>query len=192
MPRPPEGSDSEVEKNYRGADREIAGNLTDPGPGLPKAQRKKGCEQKKECAGDLKPDDATNPAKGPQEAADSLADAATCLSCDARGSSCLRLNLGDAVGGRNGLAVNMRRACGGLRSTHDSSAGDAPCNANADAQSAADVLRSHSVYDGSSGSRCISRIGTGSGLLSALNGSKVKRFRAAARIAISRERRSWR
>jgi hypothetical protein len=79
-----------------------------------------------------------------------------------------------------------------LRSAHDSSTGDAPCDTNADAQRAADVLRSHSVYDGSSGSRCISRIGTGSWLLSALNGSKVKRFRAAARIAISRERRSWR
>jgi hypothetical protein len=79
-----------------------------------------------------------------------------------------------------------------LRNTHDLPTGDAPCNANADAQSAADVLRSHSVYDGSSGSRCISRIGTGSGLLSALNGSKVKRFRAAARVPIPRERRSWR
>ena len=192
MSRPPERSDSQVEKNHRSADREIAGNLTDPGPALPKAQHEEGCEQKEECAGDLEPDDATYAAKGPQEAADSLADAAAFLSRDTCGSSYLRLNLGDAVGGRGGLGVDVRRARWGLRGACNPLAGNAPGDANADAQSAANVLRSHPVYDGSSGLRCLSRLGTGSGLLSALNGSKVKRFRAATRIAIPRGRRSWR
>jgi hypothetical protein len=192
VPRAPERSDSQVEKNYRGADREIAGNLTDPGPSLPKAQRKEGCEQKEECAGDLKPDDAAYSAEGPQETADCLADAATGLSCNATGCSYLRLNLGDAVGGRDGLAVDMGRARGGLRGTSNSLAGNAPGNANADAQSTADVLRSHTVYDGSSGLRCFSRLGAGPGLLSTLNGSKVKRFRVATRIPNLRGHRSWR
>ena len=98
----------------------------------------------------------------------------------------MRLTLGDAVGGCGGLSVDMRRARGGLRGACNPLAGNAPGNANADAQSAANVSRSHTVYDGSSGLRCFSWLGAGPGLLSTLNGSKVKRFRVATRIAIPR------
>jgi hypothetical protein len=50
-----------------------------------------------------------------------------------------------------------------LRGTSNSLAGNVPGNANADAQSAADVSRSHTVYDGSSGLRCFSRLGADPG-----------------------------
>ena len=86
------------------------------------------------------------------------------------------------------------------RGTDSSLACNSAGDANADTKSAADVSRFHTVYDGSSGLRYLSRKSAGPacalGLLSTLNRSKVNRFRVATRILLARVRRwcarSWR
>jgi hypothetical protein len=84
-----------------------------------------------------------------------------------------------------------------LRSGSNALPGNSSGDADADAQCATNVSRVHTDYDGSSGLRCFSGYDSGHGsgarqpgggslgLLSALNGSKVKRFQFAGRIPIA-------
>jgi len=197
--RAPERSDSQVKKNGGRAYREIAGNGADPRPALPEAQSEEDCEQKEECPGGFEPYDAANAAEGTEKAANTFADVAPGFCCDARGGFRLGASWRDeARGGGDGLRFGRWRIRRGRRGADNSLACNSAGDANADAESAADVSRFHTVYDGSSGSRCFSRFGAGQGLLlipalellSILNGSKVKRFRVSTRILFARVRRS--
>lgn len=129
---------------------------------MPKTQHEDGCEQKEEAARDLKPDNASNAPEWAQESADSLAEVAAGLSYDPHGGLRRGVGLGDRTrSGRNGLAVDQRCDCGRLRGTANALAGNAPKNAHADAESTADISGIHTVYDGSSGSRCLSWLDVG-------------------------------
>jgi hypothetical protein len=163
----PECGDSEVEKNHSRANREAAGDSADSGPALPKTQSEEGREQKEECAGGLKPDDSANAAEGAEKAADTFSYGAPGFRCDARSGLRLRASWGDE--GRSsgeGLHIGDGLIRTGGRGARNATACDASGDADADTKGAANVSRFHTVYDGSSGSRYISRFGAGQGLLS--------------------------
>lgn len=115
-----------------------------------------GCEnhrrQQKKHSRNLKPQNATHAAKRAQKPADpgghSLADSRRSLRRYRSGSPCSIC--------RDSLRLCNRLISGRLRPGCQPLAGDASGNAEPDAQSPADGLRSHPVYDGSSvrTSRC--------------------------------------
>ncbi len=94
-------------------------------------------KEEEEDTGDFKPEDAAHAAERLKKAAQAAAEAARSLAGHIAG--------GAGCGLRGGLAG------GGLGSGGNALAGDTPGYAQSDAQSAADLLRLHSVYDGSSG-----------------------------------------
>ena len=139
--RPPERAGSQVEKQHNDAGCDpkgpVIGALRPTGADTPKRWRKDDYGQQEEDAGDLEPEDSADAAKGFKESAQATAEAARSLAGYLTSGAGCRL--------RGGL-VGRGLGSGGYALASDSS-GDA----QADAESAADVLRFHSVYDGSSG-----------------------------------------
>jgi len=159
--RAPEGADSQVEKDRRGDDGEIAGNgvAAESGPVLPQAQSEDSGEQKKEEAGDLEPNDAAYAAEGTQESSNAPVGPLPGLGCDLLDRLACSLGLLETGGERHGRAhTGARRAGAGLRMSGNPLPHDAPGDANADAQGAANDSRSHTVYDGSSGHGALRRL----------------------------------
>src|ERR1700691_6002151 len=114
-------------------------------PGAPQGRAKDDDGQEKEDAGHLKPQNAAYAAKGAQKAA--------YAACDTLGRLCGCLTGGPALGGGVGNRADgpghrghSRRGCAGCGAL----AGDASGNPQANAQGAADGVRFHSIYDGSS------------------------------------------
>jgi hypothetical protein len=113
------------------------------GPDTPKGGRKYDNRQEKEDAGDLEPKNATHAAEGAQETAYAAGDSPGDLPSGLTGGATLRGGIGNRLA-RGG-------ACGGLCAGRRMLTRDAPGNPQADAQGAANGVRLHSVYDGSSG-----------------------------------------
>ena len=160
MARAPESADSQVEKDRRGDDGKIAGNgvAAESGPVLPKAQSEDGGEQKKEEACDFEPNDAAYTLEGTQESAHAPAGALPGLGCDLLHGLGCSLGLLETAGERHGLPyAGARDAGAGLRMSCHPLPHNAPGDANADAQGAANDSRSHPVYDGSSGHGALRR-----------------------------------
>lgn len=109
---------------------------------LPQKGRAHHSKNKEECARYLQPQYGAQPAKGTQEPAYSSRYALSHLSC---GSS--RRVLG--LPGMSGCA--SLHGSGARGPAGQPFAGYPPCNPQSDTQSAPNTLRSHSVYDGSSG-----------------------------------------
>lgn len=114
---------------------------------LPESWAKHNDRQKEEGASDLKPEDSAHAAKRAHKAADALADSAAGVRGDVAGG----LAYSPADWRRGGGCLTLRLASPGRRRFVDALADDSPCDTHADPQSAPDVPRSHSVYDGSSG-----------------------------------------
>ena len=130
------------------------------GHGLaPQRWRKDDDGKQEKDAGDFEQKDPADTAKRAEEAADTLTNAALRLGCGLPDGLAGRPNLGRgaehrAVHGIIGSRRPWRQgAAGWLWLRRQALPGDAPGNANADAQSAADATRSHTDYDGSSGMR---------------------------------------
>src|ERR1035441_8131893 len=121
------------------------------GPGSPEGRGKDDYGQEKEDAGDFKPEDAAYAAEGAQKAANAACDAPGCLSGRLTGDAALGGSVGNWAAGQVGRGHTR---CGGTDGGFCIGSGalacDAPGNPQADAQSAADGVRLHSVYDGSS------------------------------------------
>jgi hypothetical protein len=143
------------------------------GPGSPQGRGKDQHEQQEEDAGDFKPQDAAYAAKGAQKAAYAARDAPGCLAGGLTSGAVLGGSAGSWAGGQVGRGHTR---CGAL-------AGDARGNPQADAQSAADGVRLHSVYDGSSGAHSGVFAPFADAFLLPLNGdgSKVEESCAATR-----------
>ena len=115
-------------------------------------------EQKKEEAGDFEPNDAAYALEGTQDSANAAAGLLPGLGCDLLDRLACRLGLLETAGERHGLPCTGARDAGaGLRMSCHPLPHNAPGDANADAQGAANDSRSHSVYDGSSGHGALRR-----------------------------------
>lgn len=121
----------------------MIGTVREAGPGAPKRGGKDQNRQEEEDAGDLKPENASHTAKGPQKTSHATGNAAGDLSGSLTGSAVL------SSGGSSSLWVG-RRLGGGFNASGCTLACDAPGDPQPDAQSAADGVRFHSIYDGSS------------------------------------------
>jgi hypothetical protein len=120
----------------------VIGTVHEAGPGAPKRGGKHNHRQQKEDSGDLKPQDAAHPAKGAQKTAHATGNSARYLSGSLPGSPAL-----------SGSGCNRRGR--GLFGSGFSAGGHAlacntPGDPQADPQSAANGVRFHTVYDGSS------------------------------------------
>jgi hypothetical protein len=141
--------------------------------GAPKRWGKDNHRQQKKDAGDLEPKNSAHASEWPQKASHALAHAASGLRRELPGS--LR---GGAVpdGGVAYLGGRCSRRTGNrLRLGGNPLSSYASGDSNSNAQCTADGSRSHSVYDGSSGSlRVPCSVAAAPGLLSDGNGSKVE------------------
>lgn len=118
----------------------------------PQGRRKGQHRQQKEDAGHLQPQDAAYAAKRAQKTANPLRYSSP---GPRRGPPCSLRRCSSGIsravsGGRGGLRNCLWRC--GLRSGRQALAGNASGHAQTDAQGAANGLRSHPVYDGSSDS----------------------------------------
>jgi len=112
-------------------------------PGAPEGHAKNQYEEKKEDAGNFEPQNTAYAAEGAQKTAHATGNAATGLTGSSSG--------GSALNGRTCGRLSWGGVGRSLGSGSHALACDAPGNAEADAQGAADGVRFHSVYDGSSG-----------------------------------------
>ncbi len=149
-PRAPERGDAKVEEDddhddggHKGA---VIGTMRPICPGAPSLRPKDDYRQQKKDSRYFEPQDPAYAPKGAQKSLHTLYNAAAGLHGGAAGGvggncsrAISRTRTGSGTGGRNSL----RRARQLLSR-------DAPCNANADAECAADGLRFHTVYDGNS------------------------------------------
>lgn len=110
----------------------MIGTVEATGPDAPKGWSKHDHGQKKEDAHDFKPDNAAYAAEGAQKAAYAAGHAP----CSLTGSPAMGGSRGNWAGGHTGS---------GLRVSGCALADDAPRDAQADAQSAADGVRFHSA-----------------------------------------------
>jgi hypothetical protein len=159
------------------------------GPGSPEGWSKDDYGQEKEDAGDFKPEDAAYAAKGAQKAANAACDAPGCLSGRLTGGAALGGSAGSWAGGQvGGGHTRCGSTDGGFCIGSGALAGDAPDNAQANAQGAADGVRLHSVYDGSSDARrgAFSPFVAASLLPLNGDGSKVEESYAATRALFLR------
>jgi hypothetical protein len=137
----------------------------------PERRGKDDHRQKKENAGDLKPEDAAHATKRPKESRDTLTHAVPSLSCNAACGLCA----GPALHDRCRLNCRrLRSACGRWCLCRDALTRNSTGDSHSYAQNPANVSRFHTVYDGSSGTWRALRKGRGARLLSDGNGSKVE------------------
>lgn len=123
----------------------MIGTVCEAGPGAPKCGGKHQNRQEKEDAGDLKPQDAAHSAERAQKTSHAARNAPGNLSGSLTGGSVLSCGFGNLSRcGRPGRGLG---ACSNLL------AGDAPGDPQPNPQSAADGVRFHSIYDGSSDPR---------------------------------------
>jgi len=139
-PCAPEGRDGEVKEDqgYTGVDKEfyVVGALCVVHAGDPGEAAEDYDKKEEEDAGDFKHEDSANTAERLKEAADAPAETTRSVAGYlAGGAGC----------GLRGWLIGR-----GLGSGRNALAGDAAGNAKTDAECATDVLRFHSVYDGSS------------------------------------------
>ncbi len=153
-PRPPERADSQVEENHRHAELKTR---HDPDcairPSCAKGANEDHCEQEKKCSRHLKPQDAAHAAEGAQKASDAAADASSGLGRGLSG----RLPGGAVSEPRSRVKLDglgWGRASAGLCLGGQPLSHNASGDAHSNTHSPADDSRSHTVYDGSSGSWC--------------------------------------
>jgi len=120
----------------------VIGTLRKACPGAPKRGCKDQNRQEKEDAGDFKPEDAAYSSEGAQKASHATGNAASDLSGSLTGSAVLSSS--------GGCSLRVPWRIGGFSAGGYALTRDAPGDAHADAQSAADGVRFHSIYDGSS------------------------------------------
>jgi hypothetical protein len=180
-PRTPEGSHAQIEEdrdhNGRYPERAMIRPVGVAEPRAPDGRRKNNRRQQEEYAGDLKPQNAAHAAKRAQKTTDAGAQPlARPHGCLCRGSC----RWSGSIYRDSLWLCNCLISCG-LRPSREPLAGDASCDAKPDAESPADGLRSHPVYDGSSvhANPCFERLPAEYGLLTGGVGSKVERSCAA-------------
>jgi len=138
-----EGCDAKVKENRynngRGNERAVIGSVHPAYACAPNRGREDQDRKQEEDAGDLEPENAADALEWAQEIADTLGDAAADTGCGFSGRR---------PGWQGGC--NLRWWCG--LCCCQALAGDASNDAEPDAEDAADLFRSHPVYDGSSDS----------------------------------------
>jgi hypothetical protein len=120
----------------------VIGTVHEAGPGAPERGGKHHHRQEKKDAGDLKPENAAHPAKGTQKTAHAAGNTARYLSGSLAGRPALNSTTRD-------LRARWRIGSG-FRAGGNALTGDAPGDPQTDSQSAANGVRFHTVYDGSS------------------------------------------
>jgi hypothetical protein len=141
FPRPPERGNSQVEKDHNDEGCHPEGSLLGAAgvaaTNLPELRSKDDYRQKKEHAGDFKPQNTSYTPERPQKPTDALGKA----TCSLSGS----LTNGPAAHGRVRHRLGLGHAGGGLRAGSQLLARNAPGDAQSNSQCAPDNLRSHSV-----------------------------------------------
>jgi hypothetical protein len=124
----------------------MIGPLRPTGPHAPKVWSKYDYRQKKEDAGDFKPQDAAHTLEGAQKAANAASDTPTGLS-DFSGRLRRHLGPGCRIRGRLGLGLGSRSR---FHRSFEALARHLAGDAKSGAEDTPNGLWSHSVYDGSS------------------------------------------
>ena len=114
------------------------------------------CRQEEEHAGDFEPEDSSDAAERPQQTADAVRNSASGLINELACWLPYWASRDRGRGARKGRRLRrrgLRTSARGLGSRGNASSDNSPGNADANAKSATNHSRSHSVYDGSSGLR---------------------------------------
>ena len=152
---------------------------------MPKPKGEESCEQEKEGASDLEPNDAAHTPEWTQETASAATQTTACLGGKLFGRLPRCFSLHHTAGGHTTQACRGLRCAGaGTWLGREALPCDASGNPHSYSQGAADHAGSHTVYDGSSGPWRLAPPAAAPGLLWNRNRSKVERFQAATRALI--------